>query len=162
MAPDVFLHLIEPADWRAALSAGAVAPPSLESVGFVHLSRPDQVHLPAQRLYPGRRDLLLLVVDPRRLSDPVRFEPGRPTDPASMRFPHLYGPLPVTAVIAAVPYRPPTAPVLPGPDDAAARAVSFSASLPVRRRPSASATSRAAWPCSIRTSRTPTTTTSWS
>ena len=58
------LHLIDPAAWRAALSAGAVRPPSLDEVGFVHLSTPEQVHLPAQRLFPGRRDLVLLVVDP--------------------------------------------------------------------------------------------------
>jgi uncharacterized protein (DUF952 family) len=32
----------------------------------------------------------------------VRFEPGVPGDPASMRFPHLYGPLPVTAVVRTV------------------------------------------------------------
>jgi uncharacterized protein (DUF952 family)/GNAT superfamily N-acetyltransferase len=69
-------HLIEPAQWRAALDVGAVRPPSLAEVGFVHLSTPEQVHLPAQRLFPGRRDLVLLVVDPARLTDPVRFEPG--------------------------------------------------------------------------------------
>ena len=77
MAPDVLVHLIEPAAWRAALTDGAVRPPSLDSVGFVHLSTPEQVHLPAERLYPGRRDLVLLVVDPARLTDPVRFEDGR-------------------------------------------------------------------------------------
>ena len=47
MAPDVFVHLIEPAAWRSALTDGAVRPPSLDSVGFVHLSTPEQVHLPA-------------------------------------------------------------------------------------------------------------------
>jgi uncharacterized protein (DUF952 family)/ribosomal protein S18 acetylase RimI-like enzyme len=127
------VHLIEPAQWRAALADGAVRAPSLESVGFVHLSTPDQVHLPAQTLYPGRRDLVLLVVDPSRLTDPVRFEPGLPHDPASMRFPHLYGPLPVTAVTAVVPYRPPAPTVLPEPGDAWGRALAFFASLPVRR-----------------------------
>jgi uncharacterized protein (DUF952 family)/GNAT superfamily N-acetyltransferase len=133
VASDVFVHLIEPAAWRAALSAGAVRPPSLESVGFVHLSRPDQVHLPAERLYPGRRDLVLLVIDPARLADPVRMEPGVPEDPESMRFPHLYGPLPLSAVVAVVPYRPPVVPALPDPGDALARAVAFYVSVPVRR-----------------------------
>jgi uncharacterized protein (DUF952 family)/ribosomal protein S18 acetylase RimI-like enzyme len=130
---ETLVHLIEPAQWRAALADGAVRPPSLASVGFVHLSTAEQVHLPAQALYPGRRDLVLLVVDPTRLTDPVRFEPGLPHDPASMRFPHLYGPLPVTAVIAVVPYRPPAPMVLPEPGDARGRALSFFASLPVRR-----------------------------
>jgi uncharacterized protein (DUF952 family)/ribosomal protein S18 acetylase RimI-like enzyme len=134
VSPNVLLlHLLEPAQWRAALSLGAVRPPSLDSVGFVHLSIPDQVHLPAEALYPGRRDLVLLVVDPQRLGDPVRMEPGVPPGPGGMLFPHLYGPLPVSAVVAVVPYRPPVRPVLPAPDDVPARALSFFAALPVRR-----------------------------
>ena len=123
MAPDVFVHLIEPPDWRTALTDGAVRPPSLESVGFVHLSTPEHVHLPAERLYPGRRDLVLLVVDPARLTDPVRVEDGVPADPGGMQFPHLYGQLPTNAVTAVVPYRPPAPVSLPAPDDLLGRAL---------------------------------------
>ena len=133
MAPDVLLHLIEPAAWRAALTVGAVRPPSLDGVGFVHLSTPAQVHLPAERLHPGRRDLVLLVVDPARLRDPVRFEPGVPADPDGVLFPHLYGPLPTSAVVAVVPYRPPSPFSLPAPDDLFGRALTFTTSLPLRR-----------------------------
>lgn len=124
------VHLIEPAAWRAALDTGAIAP---GPDGFVHLSRPDQVHLPAGRLFPGRRDLVLLVVDESRLTAPLRAEPGHPDDPPGELFPHLYGPLPVTAVVATVPYRPPTRLVLPAPDDALGRALALYGSLPVRR-----------------------------
>ncbi|RBY77513.1 GNAT family N-acetyltransferase [Blastococcus sp. TF02-09] len=131
--PDVLLHLIEPSEWRTALDDGAVRPPSLEAVGFVHLSTPAQVHLPAAALFPGRRDLVLLVVDPARLADPVRFEPGRPEDPPGMLFPHLYGPLPTSAIVAVVPYRPPVEPVLPAPGDRHGRAVALYTSVPVRR-----------------------------
>ena len=130
---DLLLHLIEPGQWRSALDDGAVRPPSLDSVGFVHLSTTDQVHLPARTLYPGRRDLLLLVIDPARLTDPVRVEEGVPADPGGRAFPHLYGPLPVRSVVAVLPYRPPVAPALPAPDDVLGRTVAFYASLPVRR-----------------------------
>jgi uncharacterized protein (DUF952 family)/ribosomal protein S18 acetylase RimI-like enzyme len=130
VAQDQLLHLIEPARWRAALRHGALLP---GSEGFLHLSTPGQVHLPAARLFPGRRDLVLLVVDPTRLADEVRFEPGDPSDPASMRFPHLYRPLPVSAVVAVVPYRPPSPVVLPSPGDALGRALAYYTSLPVRR-----------------------------
>jgi uncharacterized protein (DUF952 family) len=102
------VHLTTSAEWQTALDRGAVTPPSLAEVGFVHLSTPAQVHLPALRLFPGRRDVVVLMVDPARLSAPVRFEPGVPGDPAGMRFPHLYGPLPTDAVVAVVPWLPGT------------------------------------------------------
>ncbi|MFQ1001337.1 GNAT family N-acetyltransferase [Modestobacter sp. SSW1-42] len=127
------LHLTTPAAWRAALATGALTPPSLAEVGFVHLSSPAQVHLPAERLFPGRRDVVLLVVDPERLADPVRWEPGVPGDPASMRFPHLFGPLPTSAVVAVLPWRPGAAPVPPGPADALGRARAMDVSLRTRR-----------------------------
>ena len=50
-----------------------------------------------------------LYVDPAALDSPVLWEAGVPTDPESMLFPHLYGPLPAGAVIEVTPYR-------PGPD----------------------------------------------
>ncbi|MBO0676984.1 DUF952 domain-containing protein [Mycolicibacterium sp. S2-37] len=102
----LFVHVCGAAEWARSSALGEHRPESLSQVGFVHLSTPEQVHLPANRLYRGRTDLLLLHVDPRRLSDPVRWEPGVPDDPASMRFPHLYGPLPTAAVIEVTPYRP--------------------------------------------------------
>jgi uncharacterized protein (DUF952 family)/GNAT superfamily N-acetyltransferase len=104
--PGPLLHLTTPTEWWSALTAGVIAPPSLADVGFVHLSTPEQVALPAGRLFPGRTDLVLLVLDPDRIVVPVRFEPGLPTDPPSMRFPHAYGPVPTAAVLAVLPYRP--------------------------------------------------------
>lgn len=81
-------------------------PGSYADVGFVHLSTSRQVHLPANRLFSGREDLVLLRLDPARLNAPVRWEPGVPSDPQSMLFPHLYGPLEIAAVTAVLDYRP--------------------------------------------------------
>jgi uncharacterized protein (DUF952 family) len=104
--PSFFVHLCGADEWRVAQARGEHRPESLHAVGFVHLSMPEQVHLPANRLYAGRTDLVLLGLDPDQLAAPVRFEPGVPTDPESMVFPHLYGPLPVSAVISVTPYLP--------------------------------------------------------
>ena len=100
------LHICPASAWQMAQRHGELRPDSLAEVGFVHLSTPAQVHLPANRLYQGRGDLLLLHIDPALLFVPVRWEPGVTTDPTSMVFPHLYGPLPVAAVIAVTEYRP--------------------------------------------------------
>lgn len=107
--PEFLLHLCGQRDWEAAEADGELCPASLSEVRFVHLSTCEQVHLPANRLYAGRTDLVLLHIDPHALDSPVRWEPGVSTDPESMRFPHLYGRLPTSAVTNVTPYR-------PGPD----------------------------------------------
>jgi uncharacterized protein (DUF952 family) len=104
--PSVLVHLCSAADWRAAQISGEHRPESLVANGFVHLSTPAQVHLPANRLYSGRTDLVLLRIDATRLTSPIRWEPGVATDPDAMVFPHLYGALPAKAVINVTPYRP--------------------------------------------------------
>ncbi len=102
----VLLHLCPIDDWSTAQTEGELRPESLASVGFIHLSAPGQVHLPANRLYRGRDDLVLLHIDPTHLESPIRWELGVATDPESMVFPHLYGPLPVEAVINVTSYLP--------------------------------------------------------
>lgn len=105
----LLLHLCGAEDWHEAQRTGEVRPESLTEVGFVHLSGPWQVHLPANRLFPGRTDLVALHIDPAALHVPVRWEPGVPGDPESMLFPHAYGALPVSAVVAVQAYRPDSA-----------------------------------------------------
>jgi uncharacterized protein (DUF952 family) len=108
----VLVHLCGAQAWADARLRGEIRPAAAGShLGerFIHLSTRDQVHLPANRLYRGRDDLVLLHIDPARLDAPVRWEPGVPTDPRSMLFPHLYGPLPLAAVTTVTAYP-------PGPD----------------------------------------------
>lgn len=110
--PAVLVHLCGADEWLRARSRGIIEAEPGGSSGqapFIHLSTPEHVHLPANRLYRGRDDLLLLYIDPAALDSPVRWEPGVATDPESMLFPHLYGPLPVGAVIKVTAY-------LPAPD----------------------------------------------
>ena len=105
-AADVLVHLCGSGEWSGALDRGEIRPDSSGGSDYIHLSTPEQVHLPANRLYRGRDDLLLLHIDPARLDAPVRWESGVATDPESMLFPHLYGALPVSAVINVTSYRP--------------------------------------------------------
>jgi uncharacterized protein (DUF952 family) len=105
----MILHFCPRADWVAAQAAGEYTADSLATEGFIHCSTAEQVHLPATALARGRTDLVLLEIDERRLRVPVRWEPGGPHDPAGMRFPHVYGPVPVDAVVAVRDFP-------PGPD----------------------------------------------
>ena len=71
----MLLHLCTVEDWATATARGGVDP--VPGVGFVHLSTPDQVHLPAQRLFAGRDDVLLLVVDEHPAGRPGALRAGR-------------------------------------------------------------------------------------
>jgi uncharacterized protein (DUF952 family)/GNAT superfamily N-acetyltransferase len=78
-----------------AWATGLIAPAAGEA--FVHLSRPDQVHVPANHFYRGRRDLVALAIDADRLTGAVRMEGG---------FPHLYGTITPDAVFDVLPFPP--------------------------------------------------------
>ena len=86
---------------------GVFTADSLASQGFIHCSTPAQAVHVANAYYVGARGLVLLRIDPARTSAELRFEPGvhEPED----RYPHLYGPLDVDAVVDVVDFE-------PGPD----------------------------------------------
>jgi len=92
-------HIAEPGDWDPAVPHYRA--PSLGTEGFIHLSAADQVRPTTARHYAGRTDLLLLVIDPEQVDGTeIRWEPA----PHGESFPHLYGPLPVTAVTEVRPW----------------------------------------------------------
>ncbi|OAA24194.1 hypothetical protein UG55_103141 [Frankia sp. EI5c] len=96
-------HLVVRADWEPG--AGDYRPASLATEGFIHFSAPETVLETANLYYRGRADLLLVVVDPERLSAPLRWEPAAgPADRGGALFPHLYGPIDPGAVRAVMPF----------------------------------------------------------
>lgn len=101
-------HITERALWDAAREKGTYAfstrGKTLGEVGFIHLSLPEQLRGVAEFLYgdyAGPDELVVLGIDSARLTAPVRFEAVRP---GGVEFPHLYGPLPVDAVIEVTPW----------------------------------------------------------
>jgi len=100
-------HLALVSDWEAARAAGeyriSTVGRTLDDEGFVHFCRTEaQLAGVAQRYYSAVTDpLCLLTVDVRLLPLPVVDEPPAPG--AVEHFPHLYGPLPVDAVVAVTP-----------------------------------------------------------
>ncbi|HKD99222.1 MAG TPA: DUF952 domain-containing protein [Micromonosporaceae bacterium] len=103
--------------WAAARDSGHYAADSLPTEGFIHCSDLDTVLLPANAIARGRTDLVLLEIDEARLPSAPRREPGDPGDPSSPLFPHVYGPIPVGAVVAVYdfPCRPDGSFDLPAP-----------------------------------------------
>jgi glutathione S-transferase len=110
-SPGWLYHLALRPEWQAARSEGiyrrSTRGRSLEEVGFIHLSAAHQVEATAGRFYADlpAGELLLLSLDPRRLVDlglVVRWEPAPGNGEL---FPHLYGALPLAAVLMAEPWR---------------------------------------------------------
>ena len=98
-------HLALLREWEAARAAGeyrrSTLELSLEEEGFIHCSAAHQVDGVASRYYADVTEpLVRLEIDPDRAGD-VRWEDSG----SGERFPHLYGPLPIDAVVAATPYR---------------------------------------------------------
>lgn len=101
----VVLHLCPASDWAAARHAGEVRAASLESEGFVHCSTPAQLPGVVERFYGSVPDLLVLSVDSDATGAELRWEPpAHAHDDPDERFPHLYGPLPVAAVVEVIPW----------------------------------------------------------
>ncbi|WP_020642717.1 DUF952 domain-containing protein [Amycolatopsis balhimycina] len=101
----MILHICGAADWAEVGQDGEYRPPSLGEAGFVHCSDFGTAHLPADALYRGRTDLVLLEIDPATVGAPVRWEDGAPPHPAGIRFPHVYGPIPRAAVVGVHEFR---------------------------------------------------------
>ena len=88
-------HMARRAEWLAAEAAGSY-PGSADDRrdGFIHFSTADQVVESAARHRAGESDILLIVVAEDG-TGPWRWEPARSGD----LFPHLYGALPLKAVV---------------------------------------------------------------
>lgn len=99
-------HLAERAHWDEALVSGSYVRStrgaSLAEVGFVHCSYPEQLTgVVAAGYARATEEMVVLEIDVARLGEEtrVRVEPGDPGDPEGERYPHLYGPVPVAAVV---------------------------------------------------------------
>ena len=98
-------HVALARDWEAACAGGQYAVSTLGRTlaeeGFIHASRADQWEAVRQRFYAGVAEpLVLLVIDPSRLTAVVRDEPVPGLEET---FPHVYGPIDLEAVVDVVP-----------------------------------------------------------
>jgi uncharacterized protein (DUF952 family) len=93
----VLFHIAKASDWAAAQGVGSYAESTLGRTlaeeGFIHCSASsEQVAFVLSSFYAGVSEpLVLLTIDPALVGCEVRVEGG---------FPHLYGPLRVSAVVA--------------------------------------------------------------
>jgi uncharacterized protein (DUF952 family) len=96
-------HITSLATWAEAQAKGSYSADSLVAEGFIHCSDAHQVVWVANQRFRGRQDLVLLHIDPRLLGAEVRYEN---LEGGQQQFPHVYGPIPISAVVEVAPFRP--------------------------------------------------------
>ncbi len=86
--------------WRAAERIGSFEGAAVDRAdGYIHFSTAAQVRETAAKWFAGRDDLTLAAVDADALGPALRWEVSR----GGALFPHLYAPLPMSAVVWARP-----------------------------------------------------------
>ena len=99
----MIFHITSRAAWESALGAGIYEADSLSTEGFIHCSTADQYIWVANQRFRRGTDLVLLHIDPARLRSEVRYEN---LEGGETLFPHVYGAIPIGAVLNVVALRP--------------------------------------------------------
>ncbi len=87
-------HVTTKGEWENS-SKFSYSPSSFAKEGFIHCCSADQLEGVLHRYFSGKMDLLLLKIDPGKLTAELKFEPSTNQE----LFAHIYGPLNKDAVI---------------------------------------------------------------
>jgi uncharacterized protein (DUF952 family) len=98
LTADIY-HLALPGDWAASTDEYRTS--SLGEEGFIHCSTADQLGAVARRHFRRHNDLILLTIEPATLGESLVYED---LYDLGEEFPHIYGPLPTSAVVSTGPY----------------------------------------------------------
>jgi uncharacterized protein (DUF952 family) len=97
---DIVYKIVPEALWRSAKENGVFEGAEIDRKdGFIHFSTGAQARETARLHFAGMTGLLLVAVDATALGEALRHEPSRGGD----LFPHLYGDLPLSAVLWEMP-----------------------------------------------------------
>ena len=103
MSDQPIFHLALPDDWATAFATGeyrmSTRGVTLEQEGFIHCSTRAQVEATANAFYGDIEQLVVLTIDPSKVAAPIRYE--APAPGSADLVPHIYGPLPIAAVVDA-------------------------------------------------------------
>lgn len=94
--PELIYKICHREDWSAAEAAGVYAgSPKDREDGFIHFSTAEQLAGTLAKYYADAGTLVLLAVTAAALGETLRYEASRD----GALFPHLYAPLPLSAVV---------------------------------------------------------------
>ncbi|MEZ5306260.1 MAG: DUF952 domain-containing protein [Pyrinomonadaceae bacterium] len=88
-------HVVLPERWAELDEAEDYVHESLAAEGFIHCSFRDQVDAVIERYYRDVRSLIVLEIDPEKLTSELLIEPST----GGEKYPHIYGAINRSAVI---------------------------------------------------------------
>ena len=99
-------HIVTESDLRANVSGDVYTPVSLKDFGFVHCAlQPSVIAVANDYFGEATEPVLLLEIDPERLTSEVRYEAAAPIEGGGTShlvdaalFPHVYGPIQPQAI----------------------------------------------------------------
>jgi uncharacterized protein (DUF952 family) len=94
------LHVTPRALWDNAQGEGEYRGDTLATQGFIHCCLPSQLAGVVARYFQGRTGLVVLRIDTEKIRPPLKWESPPDSDE---RFPHVYGPLNLDAVVEFLP-----------------------------------------------------------
>jgi uncharacterized protein (DUF952 family) len=102
----MILHITTLKEWKIAQINSEYTAPSLISDGFIHCSTLEQTVDTANIFFKGHNGLVLLCIDENKLKSECKYEDpsgGGKHDPSlGNLFPHIYGPVNISAVVKVV------------------------------------------------------------
>lgn len=104
LRPAHVFHFADPAAWEFAQRVGEYAPALLAQEGFLHCATAAQIPGVVARYLRGAGPRVRLELDAERLGDSLRYEWS---DGSGDYYPHVYGAIPLAAVIATEPFEAP-------------------------------------------------------
>ena len=98
----MILHICLKSNWEESLKDRVYRGDTLESDGYIHCSKPNQVLEVANYIFKGEKGLVLLVIDESKVDQKIKYE-----DAGNGKFyPHIYGPLNLDSVIKVIDFPP--------------------------------------------------------
>jgi len=85
--------------WQQAATSGTYLPGDYDTEGFIHCSALEQIADTADKHYHGQQGLVLLCISQGALMAETRWELS-----GGLYYPHVYGPVNVSAVVAVLPF----------------------------------------------------------
>jgi uncharacterized protein (DUF952 family) len=90
----IIYHIVTPETWEKFADETEYEAESLQSEGFVHCSYRNQLEEVLQRYYSNEKKVLILHINPHRLTSPLVAEPSTNRE----IYPHIYGKINKSAI----------------------------------------------------------------